>query len=198
MGIIKNKTDETIDFSTVDHRTGEPIDSFSIEPGGALKTETVSALKQKYKDQHIMQFNKEARFGKLYIDMMEYIEQELTPADWMFFSRLLKFVNFETCILCKDNNVRTPLLNVHNIAEVLKKDDKVCYKHMKSLIDKELIIVLYTGHKDHRKGGYACNPYIFFVGQNLNKELAPWELFMTTRWAEFNYKICHPESNNIS
>lgn len=168
----------------------------NIPEGGKLIQRVVTPEQEEYNNTHIYKFNQGVRWGKVYVDMMPYVEKELSPTDWMFFSRLMSCINFETCVLYQNADRRcNPLSSIDQIAECLGKPYHQCYTHIKNLIKQEVIIVSYTGDADNKITSYACNPYIFFNGKNLEK--SAWNAFRKTRWAKYNEQICKEKGYKV-
>lgn len=85
---------------TVNQDTGEILDTKHVYDGDRVDVTVKSPKQQEYTNNHVLRFNKGMPFGKLYVGgMMKHIEEELKPAEWMFFCRLLDFVCYDDCIL---------------------------------------------------------------------------------------------------
>lgn len=176
------------EITTIDEN-GVILEKKSVPEGGKLIQKVSTPKQEQYNNTHVNKFNQGVRWGKIYVDMMPYVEKELSSTDWMFFCRLMSCINFETCVLYQNANRHyNPLSNIDQIAKYLDKPYHTCYLHMKNLIKQEVIIVSYTGNADNKITVYTCNPYIFFNGKNLEK--SAWAAFRTTKWAKYNEEIC--------
>ena len=76
------------EITSVDEN-GVIIEKKSVPEGGKLIQKIRTPKQEEYNNTHINKFNQGVRWGKIYVDMMPYVEKELSSTDWMFFCRLI-------------------------------------------------------------------------------------------------------------
>lgn len=188
----KGKIMQTLAIINVD--TNEILYEKKIPDGAVLQSKVITQEQREFCHTMIKDFNEGVTFGKLYVKMLRYIDKELTGSEWKFFTSLIELIDFESCTLRKHGDKRCKALSsIEDISKVLGKSYALCYKQMKALIAKQLIIVSYTGDGDDKITVYRCNPYIFFRGKNL--EISIWKDFNNTCWAKYNEIICQEKYN---
>lgn len=172
----------------IDTDTGEII--CQTEGCTEIKDSTLSEeekAKKEYEETHIMNFNKDKKFVKLYTDGLPILKEHLTPTEFMFTILLAEFVTWEDCILRATSNGNSHVINAKEIAELLNMDYGVVRRLISALKRKGVIGKHETGsilpNADIKANNvYTANPYIFFKGINVNSTVATF--YQNSGWQQ--------------
>ena len=145
---------------------------------------TESELKKKeFLEKYDPNFNKGARFVKLYDGVLELLTQKLTKAELVFMLKLIKFVSYDDGILRMGGHGNGVILNLDDITTAIGENYKNCNKLMNGLIKKGIIGKHQTGcveKPDILIKCYIFNPYILNRGVKMNRTILA--LFENTGW----------------
>lgn len=152
--------------------TGEILDE--INEGDRLRK--ITSEQTEYVSSHIINFNKEELFVKLYIHAVSVLRKYLTPTEFMFAMSLVEFVSWEDCILRNGTHGNNHIIDSKELAKLLEMDESVVRRLISSLKKKGVIGKHETGtilnNSDSKvKSVYTVNPYIYFRGINVNKSV---------------------------
>jgi len=176
---------EKIVTMVLDPETGEITDSF--REGDSYKKYTREDKEKvrnflKEKDE-CEPFNEGVSFVKLYDDILDDLGECLTTGEFSFAIRLAKHVSYKDCILRTNGNPNGKILNVQDLAVLMKTDPSVVRRYVSSLIKKGVLGKHVTGCRDNPNiqiKAITCNPYIFSRGNKLNPTAV--SLFSNSRW----------------
>lgn len=128
-------------------------------------------------------FNEGVSFVKLYDDILDDLGEWLTTAEFSFAIRLAKHVSYKDCILRTNGNPNGKILNVQDLAALMKTDPSIVRRYVSSLVKKGVLGKHVTGCRDNPNiqiKAITCNPYIFSRGNKLNPTAV--SLFANSRW----------------
>ena len=148
--------------------TGEILEE--LYPGDRIKI--IREEQDQYASTHIMNFNKEKTFVKIYDDVVPLLEKYLTLPEFKFAICLSPHVSYEDCVIRETQNRKSRILGLKDLAEIHKYKYDYLRKIMSALMQKGVIGRHETGSilKDYdRKEGiiYTVNPYIYFRGSDI-------------------------------
>jgi|GEM_PF-5305435 len=108
-------------------------------------------------------WQKNEHFVKIFYHEFEHAEEyySLTDGEKLFIFKLGKFLKWEMNILVDENDYP---LNQTSLAERINMDVRSIRRNMKSLEKKKIIVKIETLNEVF----YIVNPYLIFVGQNIN------------------------------
>ena len=155
-------------MTLVDSHTGEIIDHYY--PGD--KPTVKRAEQMEYYNTHIINFNKNKSFVKIYDDVVPLLEKYLTLPEFKFVICLTPHVSFDDCIIRETQDRRSKILNMKDLAEIHNYKYGYVRKIMSSLKNKGVIgkhetgsiLFNYTGEDNT---AYTVNPYIYFRGADI-------------------------------
>ncbi len=176
---------EKIVTMVLNPETGEITDSF--REGDSYKKYTREDKEKirnflKEKDE-CEPFNEGVSFVKLYDDILDDLGEYLTTGEFSFAIRLAKHVSYKDCILRTNGNPNGKILNVQDLAALMKTDPTVVRRYVSSLVKKGVLGKHVTGCRDNPNiqiKAITCNPYIFSRGNKLNPTAV--SLFANSRW----------------
>lgn len=180
-----------LDLALIDKTTGEIIDEYSKKDRLHVTRET----QMDYANNHVLRFNKEKTFVKIYDEVVPLLEKYLTTGEFKFAFCLTPHISFEDCIIRKTQDRRSKILNIREIAEIHGYRYDYVRKLMSSLKNKGVIGKHETGSilKDYSgEDGivYTVNPYIYFRGNDI---LKPTHAFYeNSGWRELLMKDTDP------
>lgn len=175
--------DQTITNLIVDPETGEITGE--VYDGDKLSIRRYS--QEEYVHTHIVNFNKDKSFVKIYDDIVPLLEKYLTPAEFRLAISLSPHVSYEDCIIRRTNNRNSSILNMKDLAEIHEYRYDYLKKLMLSLKKKGVIGKHETGSILQGYTGqcgtvYTVNPYIYFRGADLNKPT--YSFYENSGWRE--------------
>lgn len=184
---------------TFSNSRGEIVWSGDVSPGDKISVQKKTREQQSYAIKYEKDWLKDLQFGKIYVEMMEYINKEITPTVWMFFCRLMKFTCYKDCALRIGGRPNGKALSSYQeIADSLNESYKYVYRNMTTLIGQQLIIVATTGCEENNNSitVYLMNPYLFFRGRDIQRSVI--KEFQDCKWAKYNKLITEYNGNVTS
>ena len=163
--------------------TGEILNK--IYPGDKL---SITRKEQyEYANSHILNFNKDRSFVKIYDDIVPLLESYLNPSEFKFVYCLTPHISYEDCIIREKRDRTSRILSIKDIAEIHKYKYDYARKLMASLKNKGIIGKHETGsileNYDLRYGTvYTVNPFIFFRGLDINNTV--YAFYVNSGWKE--------------
>ena len=172
----------------VDKETGEII----CETNGVTTIEDSELTEEEIRKQQFLEkydpnFNKGARFVKLYDGVLEALTEKLSKAELVFMLKIVKLVSYDDCILRTNGHGHGKILDLTDIADAVGENYKNCSKLMNGLIKKGVIGKHETGcveNPDITVKCYTFNPFIISRGVKLNRTIIA--LFENTGWKELS------------
>lgn len=152
--LLKRELGKT--YSIMDDETGEIVGK--IESGDrVVKANSIEFLisNEEFDGGEFVKFGEEYK----------YWQQELSHYERSFLSSVALYINYKDCCVVDDNDA--PLYGTALI-KLTGLSNSTFYDVVKSLLNKKLI---YVGEKDNLKKQYFVNPWIFYRGQSINKQL---------------------------
>lgn len=148
--------------------TGEILKE--LYPGDRIKI--IREEQDQYASTHIMNFNKEKTFVKIYDDVVPLLEKYLTLPEFKFAICLSPHVSYEDCIIRETQNRKSRIIGMKDIAEIHGYKYDYVRKLMSSLTQKGVVGKHETGSilADWNKQQgiiYTVNPYIYFRGSDI-------------------------------
>lgn len=143
--------------------------------------------KQEFLDKYEPNFNKGARFVKLYDGVLDILTQRLSKAELVFMLKIVKLVSYDDCILRTNGHGNGRILDMNDISHVTGENYKNCNKLMNGLLKKGIIGKHETGcieNPDIVVKCYTFNPFIICRGTKLNKTII--NLFDKSGWKELS------------
>lgn len=133
------------------------------------------------------QFNKGARFVKLYDGVLDVLVEKLSKAELQFMFKLVKLVSYDDSVLRRGGHGNGKILDINDIAEITGESYKNCCKLMKGLQNQGIIGKHETGcigSPNILIKCYTFNPYVLNRGVKLDKTIAA--LFEDTGWKQLS------------
>lgn len=130
---------------------------------------------------HISNFNKETGYVKLYNGVIPLLNEHLTPREFKFVMMLTDYIGYFDCVLRNGRDV----LTLKDLSVELDFSYDVVRKIVPALIQKGIMSeykVCDARNKKKFTKSYVVNPYLFFRGKYLNKEVS--RLFEKSGWQE--------------
>ena len=162
--------------------TGE--EEYKLKEGDRI----VSSEKVKYVSEHVMNFNANEPFVKLYTRIVPILRKHLTPGEFTFLISLSEFVSYDDGIIRNCSHGNCNVVNQKELAELLDIPYGNVRQFMRKLMNKGVIASVKTGYiypdeKERYTNAYVVNPYIFFRGVDANKKILK-TFFDNTGWKE--------------
>jgi hypothetical protein len=180
--------------------SGYKVQHVDMETGEIIcETEGVTEIKdnvmtekekkrQDYIDSHVMNFNKDASFVKLYDEVVEMLFNKLDAKEFSLAIALCKYVSYEDCALREGGHGNGRIFTIKELSEKLNREYTRFSRTFKSLIKRGVIgkWSFETGNVEtgeiEKKSGFIVNPYIYFRGVNVDKLV--YEYFDRSGWKE--------------
>lgn len=178
---------ENVDtYGTVDLETGEIIDTFPV--GTKVIKPKPEFIERADGSEYKNKFNqgKKELFVKMYKNPIKELSKELSYKDLAIFTMLTPYIGYQDCIL-KDNDGLGKPVNIKQLSELINVNYDILRKTLKDFEKKELIAKIAIESKSNSAGKInviAVNPYIFFNGVDLRKEI--YLAFKNSKWAILN------------
>ena len=178
-----NKANERIEetseplFYVVDKNTGEITQS--LFAGDRI----VQSKYDEYNEKYYSNFNKGEIFVKAYINPLLSLNPYLTTREKAVLFEIIPLISYKDGILRHNNQI----LDLKEMCELLHEEYSGFRRVIKSLIDKEIlkkIDVTSDTSKYKTQKAYVVNPYIFFKGTDLQRNVML--LFADSKWANLN------------
>lgn len=155
------------------------------------------AAQDHYAATHVINFNKDKSFVKIYDDVVPLLEKYLTPREFRFAICLAPHVSFEDCIIRQSKDRRSKPINIKELAELHEMNYDTTKKIMQSLKQKGVIGKHETGSILHDYNGrygtiYTVNPFIYFRGSDMLNPV--YSFYMESGWQELLAK----ETNEVN
>ena len=163
-----NQTNNIPTTLLVNASTGEIIDEVFQGDRISIKREAQDV----YASTHIMNFNKDKSFVKIYDEVVPLLEKYLTLPEFKFAICLTPHVSFEDCIIRKTQDRRSKILTMKDLAALHNFKYDYVRKIMSSLKRKGIIGKHETGSilqdcTQEESTVYTVNPYIYFRGSDI-------------------------------
>ena len=157
----------------IDYDTGEVTDEFYEGDRYRKYKASDSKKRDDYLKTHILGFNKDKSFVKLFDAVIPILNEHLTPPEFKLAICLASHVSHEDCILRKANRVDSSPLDIHDVCKIYGYKYDYCRKLFRKLISKGIIGKHITGsiipeYDGDIKEIYTVNPYVYFRGINVN------------------------------
>lgn len=167
----------------VDPETGEIVST--VYAGDQLTIRR--SAQDEYIATHVLDFNKDKTFVKIYDDVVPLLEKYLSMAEFRLAICLAPHVSYEDCIIREYNDRKSKILSIKDLAEIHNYKYDYLKKLMSSLKRKGLIGKHETGSiiKDYagRYGtAYTVNPYVYFRGSDINIPI--YSFYEASGWKE--------------
>ena len=138
-----------------------------------------------FMDKYIPVPDRDRPFVKLYTDIIDYLDEHLSLAEFRFIIKLSKIVSYNDCIIRKSPSPLSDIASLHDIAAITKDSYDNTKKIMKSLLNKGIVGkhetgYIVDGYIGKRKTVYTVNPFIFFKGISVNKLV--YAFYKDTGW----------------
>lgn len=155
------------------------------------------AAQDHYAATHIINFNKDKSFVKIYDDVVPLLEKYLTPPEFRFAICLAPHVSYEDCIIRERRDRKSKPLNVKEITEMHGYKYSYGKKLMLALKQKGLIGKHETGSitldaERNRTVVYTVNPFVYFRGSDIFTPIHSF--YMESGWRELLAK----EENEVN
>lgn len=166
--VANNQTNNIPTTLLVNASTGEIIDEVFQGDRVSIKREAQDV----YASTHIMNFNKDKSFVKIYDEVVPLLEKYLTLPEFKFAICLTPHVSFEDCIIRKTQDRRSKILTMKDLATLHNFKYDYVRKIMSSLKRKGIIGKHETGSilqdfPQEESTVYTVNPYIYFRGSDI-------------------------------
>ncbi len=139
--------------------------------------------RQEFLEKYVPNFNKGARFVKLYDGVLELLTKKLTKSELTFMFKLVRLVSYDDGILRIGGHGNGAILDLDGISESTGESYKNCSKLINGLIKKGVIGKHQTGcveNQDILINCYTFNPYILNRGTKMSKTILA--LFENSGW----------------
>lgn len=158
-------------FSVIDNTTGEIVNQYF--PGDRVNITRKSQLD--YVNNHVLDFNKEKSFVKIYDEVVPLLEKYLTQPEFKFTICLTPHISYEDCIIRRTQNRNSDILTLKDLAEIHGYKYGYVRKIMSSLKNKGIIgkhetgniLAELSGTDEGKNIVYTVNPYVYFRGTNI-------------------------------
>lgn len=152
----------------VNTETGEIVQE--IYDGDKLRLSRQSQIE--YLETHIVNFNKDKSFVKIYDDVVPLLEKYLTLAEFRFAICLIPHVSYEDSIIRETKDRYSKILNIRDLAEIHGYSYDYAKKTISALKRKGVIGKHETGSilancSQKINTVYTVNPFIYFRGSDL-------------------------------
>ena len=160
--------DQTPTNLLIDYNTGEI--TAEIYDGDRLR---ISRQQQdEYAQTHIINFNKDKTFVKIYDEVVPLLEKYLTSPEFKFAICLSPHVSYEDCIIRESQNRNSRIIGIKDIAAVHGYTYNYAKKLFLSLKNKGIIGQHETGSilsncPQKITKVYTVNPYVYFRGSDI-------------------------------
>ncbi len=124
-------------------------------------------------------FNKNMKFVKIYTKSVIDLVRELTHKEMYVVMCLLPFMSYKDCVLRHNGTI----LDLKMIADLYSEDYTNFRRTISSLMKKDVLRKMdITSDRDDSKMKkcYVMNPYIFFKGTDMRKDIA--DQFKDSKW----------------
>ena len=154
----------------LDYETGEITNE--INEGDKVKI--VRDEQAEYRANHVMNFNKDEPFVKMFDKTVFILSEHLSNAAFKLAIKLASNVSYEDCILRKTSDIRSSVATLEELAEIHGYSYSN-FRHLFSELKKKYVVGKHeTGPKTKNPGQnnlymYTVNPYIYFRGKNVDK-----------------------------
>lgn len=139
--------------------------------------------RQEFLEKWDTDFNKGARFVKVYDKALEVMVEKLSKSELQFAMKIVKLVSYDDSILRTGGHGNGKVLSLNDIAEITEESYKNCSKLMNALLKQGIV----GKHETGCVGApniiikcYTFNPYILNRGKKLDKTVEG--LFHNTGW----------------
>lgn len=132
-----------------------------------------------YNNNHIINFNKDVTFVKVFPNQIPILLKELSTKEFATVMSLMLFVSYNDCILRCDGKIATGKM----ISDILEEKYETFKKTLASLIKKEIIKKIQMPSETCKTKTRNClvvNPYIYIKGQDINKDIL--NVFDKSKW----------------
>ncbi len=125
-----------------------------------------------YLSTHIMNFNSDKTFVKIYDDVIPLLEKYLTLPEFKFAICLIPHISYEDCIIRQTMDRRSKILTIREIATLHEYNYDYAKKLINSLKKKGVVGRHETGSilsdcPQRINTVYTVNPFIYFRGSDL-------------------------------
>lgn len=152
----------------INYETGEITGE--LFPGD--KISIMRQSQEEYLSSHIINFNSEKTFVKIYDEVIPLLEKYLSLPEFKFAISLIPHISYEDCIIRRTMDRRSPILNVKEMVELHGYNYNYGKKLFLSLKKKGVVGRHETGtilNDCPQKINivYTVNPFIYFRGSDL-------------------------------
>lgn len=145
------------------------------------------ARQKNYAREHVVDFNDDASFVKLFDEVINPLRKYLTPTEFTFAISLARFVSYEDCVLRTGAHGNGKIMNTTDIAKEMRIPVSTVKRIVSALVDKGVLGRHEVGTILDDKNGsskrqYTVNPYIYCRG----KDIVRWvvNFYDSTGWRE--------------
>lgn len=156
----------------------ENVDTFKEEEAKKKIIQYISEMKQEdndfdklsyslfVQDTHKGAWQNKSHFYKVFYDEIDYLLDQgiLTQTNVDFLLRFGRYLKWEMNLVVDKNDIP---LNQKTLANKMKINVKTFQRNIQPLIDSKIILEI----KLSKENFYMINPYIIFVGKNINKQI---------------------------
>lgn len=162
------------DVTHIDTKTGEILMQTHQCTCIMDSTKTKKQLEaEEYKQTHMMDFNVDESFVKLYDDVIYKIRNKLTLLEYKLISILPHFIEYETCALVIGIGTNKHYMALKEISQIMDIKYSATAKLVKGLIQKGIIAQITTENPQtsQKIKYYVVNPYLYINGKNPEKAI---------------------------
>lgn len=173
----------------LDTTTGEVLAEF--KENDRLKLSR--AEQDEYLKSHIIDFNRDKSFVKVYDEVVPLLEKYLTMPEFKLAICLMPHVSYEDCIIRETKDRRSKILSIKDLAEIHDWKYDYLRKIISSLKKKGVIGKHETGNILYGYNGrygtvYTVNPFIYFRGSDMITPV--YSFYVNSGWQELIKENC--------